>query len=113
MPALNAQQASPNKTRLRSKLRNPRHARPRLFRSQGFNRRRPHLQTIILGTIKGSLTARGRVNQPVTILEMGRQPVTTTLGVGKQPTTIATATQRLCAATGMNGTTTIGGNNTT
>jgi len=41
-------------------------------------------------------------NQPITILEMGNQPKT-----------ITTITRRPCAVTGMNGTTTIGGNNTT
>jgi hypothetical protein len=60
-------------------------------------------------------------NQRVTILTMGRQPIATfgvgkqpvtTPAMGKQPTTIATVTRMPCAATGMNGTTTIGGNNT-
>jgi hypothetical protein len=60
-------------------------------------------------------------NQPVTILGMGRQPITTfslgkepvtTPGMGKQLTTMATVTRMPCATTGVNGTTTIGGNNT-
>ena len=51
-------------------------------------------------------------NQPVTIMGMGKQPVTTA-GMGKQPTTMATVTRMPCVVTGMKGTTTIGGNNTT
>src|SRR5438552_1363844 len=68
-----------------------------------FNRRsRAQQHTTIPNRKKESLTSPEMVNQPVTIQ-----------GTEKQPTTIATATWRLCAATGMNGTTIIGGNNTT
>src|SRR5437867_4846594 len=93
----------PTKTRLSNKLRNKRRLRSALFRSQGFNRRsRAQQHTTIPNRKKESLTSPEMVNQPVTIQ-----------GTEKQPTTIATATWRLCAATGMNGTTIIGGNNTT
>jgi hypothetical protein len=81
--------------------------------------------------IKGSLTIQGVGNHSTAILGMGNQRITilgmderpiitlglvkqmvTTPGMGKQPTAIATITPTLCGVTGMNGTTTIGGNNT-
>src|SRR5215469_3822289 len=82
-----------------------------LFRSQWFNRHKLQLQTTILDAIEESLISPGMVNQPLTIPGMATQ-VITTLDVGKLPTAIATITRRLCAATGMSGTTAIGGNNT-
>src|SRR5205814_57472 len=64
------------------------------------------------GRKRESLIIPGMGNQPVTILGMGKQPVTTP-AMGKQATTMATVTLMPCDAIGMNGTTTIGGNNTT
>ena len=122
MPTINAQQASPNQTTATQQTSKPKAAPNRAFPQPKVQPTQPTTAHNNPGQKKGVANNPGygkpAGNNPGNgkttdnNVGLGKQPVTTP-GMGKQPTTMATVTRMPCAATGMKGTTTIGGNNTT
>src|SRR5881227_724823 len=110
MPTLNAQQASPSQNAATQPTSKPK-------ASQAFPQ--PRGQPTQATTANNNLGRdKGIANNPGHRKPAANNPgngkiTDTTLAVGKQLTTMATVTRTPCVATIMNGTTTIGGNNTT